>query len=103
MKDIKGLAKKVLRYTWIPLFIVLGHDIYQSEKQYAPERKAITEYVRYVGSCQQKDKSKLSIKEINAMWEKQDELRQVAENAIASVDSSVDKTTLLKYLRYGIN
>jgi len=99
MNGIKGLAKKVLmntKYVWIPLLIVVGHDVYQSEKQYTPERKAIVEYINYVSSCQQKDKSKISVKEIQTIEAREMELRQVVEDAMASVE---DKTILFKYFR----
>ena len=99
MKDIKGLAKKVLRntkYVWIPLLIVVGYDVYQSEKQYTPERKAIVEYVSYINSCLQKDRSKISVKEIQTIEAREMELKRAVEDAMASVE---DKTVLLKYFR----
>ncbi len=96
MKDIKGLAKKVLRYAWIPLFIVLGHDAYQSEKQYEPERKTVVEYVSYVNSCLQKDRSKISDEEMGVIEVRERELGQSVTNAMASVE---DKTILFKYFR----
>lgn len=99
MKNIGELVKKVLkntRYVWIPLLIVLGHDAYQSQKQYAPERKAIAKYVSYSNSCLQKDRSKLFIEEMQTIEAREMELRQAVEGAMVSVE---DKTILFKYFR----